>query len=103
MWDKDFAERLAQLRMQKNVSARDMSLSLGQSAGYINNIENGKFLPSMSVFFYICEYLGITPKDFFDTESECPERIALLKRELAGLDADQLGNITAIVKGLKKK
>ena len=38
--DDLFAKRLAQLRNQKGVSARDMSLSLGQGAGYINNIEN---------------------------------------------------------------
>ena len=30
-------ERIAQLRLQKNVSARDMSLSLGQAANYINS------------------------------------------------------------------
>ena len=50
---------MSQLRQAKGVSARDMSLSLGQSAGYINNIENGVNLPSMSTFFYICEYLGV--------------------------------------------
>ncbi len=41
----------------KRVSARDMSLSIGQNAGYINTIESGKAFPSMTVFFYICEYL----------------------------------------------
>ena len=45
--DDLFAKRLAQLRNQKGVSARDMSLSLGQGAGYINNIENKNNLPSM--------------------------------------------------------
>lgn len=64
MEKEDFIKRLVTLRMNKGVSARDMSLSIGQSAGYINNIENGINLPSMSVFFYICEYFGITPKDF---------------------------------------
>lgn len=48
--------------------SRDMSLSLGQSAGYINNIENGVNLPSMSMFFYICDYLGVTPEEFFAAE-----------------------------------
>ena len=43
---------MSQLRQAKGVSARDMSLSLGQSAGYINNIENGVNLPSMAMFFY---------------------------------------------------
>lgn len=38
---EDTALRFAQLREQKGVSAREMSLSLGFSAGYINNIENG--------------------------------------------------------------
>ena len=40
-----FIERLVNLRMAKGVSARDMSLSIGQSAGYINNIENGVNFP----------------------------------------------------------
>ena len=64
---QEFSRRLAALRINKGVSARDMSLSIGQSAGYINNIENGINLPSMQAFFYICEYLEITPKEFFDT------------------------------------
>ena len=45
--------------MKKGVSARDMSLSLGQANNYINNIENKKSLPAMQSFFYICEYLGV--------------------------------------------
>ena len=70
----EFAQRLAALRIQKGSSARDMSLSIGQSAGYINNIENGVNLPSMTVFFYICDYLDITPKEFFDTDTKNPTR-----------------------------
>ena len=41
MYESDFQLRLAQLRAKKGVSARDMSLSLGQNAVYINNIESG--------------------------------------------------------------
>ena len=58
---EDFIKRLTELRMNKGVSAREMSLAIGQSEGYINNVENGVNLPSMTVFFYICEYLGVTP------------------------------------------
>lgn len=61
-----FAERLAQLRNAKGVSGREMSLSMGQAAGYVNNIENGNNLPSLAMFFEICEYLGVTPRDFFN-------------------------------------
>ena len=42
MYEDEFALRLAQLRSKKGVSARDMSLSIGQNAGYINSIESGK-------------------------------------------------------------
>ena len=52
MDEKDFAIRLARLREKKGVSARDMSLSIGQNPGYINNIETGKSKPSLDGFFY---------------------------------------------------
>ena len=42
MYETEFAQRLAQLRVQKGTSARDMSLSIGQNPGYINAIENVK-------------------------------------------------------------
>ena len=61
-----FAERLAQLRSAKGVSGREMSLSMGQAAGYINNIENGNNLPSLAMFFEICEYLHVSPQEFFN-------------------------------------
>ena len=54
----DMDGTLLDSRTQKGVSARDMSLSLGQANNYINNIENKKSLPAMQSFFYICEYLG---------------------------------------------
>lgn len=53
MQEEDFAKRLSALRQEKGASARDMSLSLGQNAGYINNIENGHNLPSMTVFLSV--------------------------------------------------
>ena len=50
-----FANRISALRLKKGVSAREMSLALGQSESYINKIENKRTLPSMAGFFYICE------------------------------------------------
>ena len=64
-----FAKRLSALRIQKGVSAREMSLAIGQNESYINRIENKKSLPSMEGFFYICEYLEVQPYAFFDVEN----------------------------------
>lgn len=102
MYEKFFSQRLTKLRMEKNVSARDMSLSIGQGAGYINNIENGHNLPSMTGFFYICEYLNITPKDFFDENNANPIILNKLIDELKKLNSNQLESILSIVKDLKK-
>lgn len=102
MYENEFAMRLSKLRLQKGVSARDMSLSIGQNAGYINNIETGKALPSMHGFFYICEYLNITPKEFFDTGSSQPEKLRELGDKLKKLDDSQLENIDALVSAIIK-
>lgn len=53
MENRLFALRLSALRQQKGVSAREMSLALGQNTNYINRIENGRNYPSMQSFFYI--------------------------------------------------
>ena len=71
--EKDaFSKRLTELRLAKNVSARDMSLSLGQSHGYINNIKNGGNYPPMTIFFCICDYSGIMPEEFSVVENKDP-------------------------------
>ena len=103
MVKEEFIKRLVELRMNKGVSARDMSLSIGQSAGYINNIENGVNLPSMSVFFYICEYLGVTPEEFFDLESKNPIKLDSIVKDLKHLDDKQLDTIANLVKDLIHK
>ena len=102
MTEKDFSLRLAKLREEKGVSARDMSLSMGQNPGYINNIESGKSMPSLSGIFYICEYLGITPKDFFDVETKNPTKANELYNIAKRLNDEQLDNLIALAKGLEK-
>jgi len=99
---EEFSKRLTDLRIQKNVSARDMSLALGQNAGYINNIENSGNYPSMAVFFYICDYLGVTPQEFFDMGNQCPARLRGLMHEAQGLNSEHLDMLITIAKALKK-
>ena len=66
-WKKYFAERIAGLRMSKSdkLSSRKLSQELNQCESYINKIETGRALPSMEMFFKICEYFDITPAEFF--------------------------------------
>lgn len=102
MDEKDVALRLARLREKKGVSARDMSLSIGQNPGYINNIETGKSKPSLEGIFFICEYLGVTPSEFFDLDSSNPSKANELYEIAKRLSSEQLDNLIALAKGLQK-
>ena len=97
-----FIKRLVQLRMNKGVSARDMSLSIGQSQSYINNIENGVNYPSMGTFFYLCDYLGVTPKEFFDLDAANPEKEQKLLEAARNLSDEHLDHLIALAQALKK-
>lgn len=92
-----FSERLATLRKLNNVSAREMSLALGQNSSYINRIENKLAYPSMQNFFYICDYLGITPAEFFDEEKAHPTLLRDICKNLSHLNARQLELVNAII------
>lgn len=102
MYSEFTAQRIAQLRMQKEVSARAMSLSLGQNSSYINQVENGKTMPSLQVLFWICEYFGITPREFFDTDVRAPVKVQELMSAAKDLNAEQLDNLIAIAKDLRR-
>lgn len=104
MTDKEFSLRLAKLRTQKGVSARDMSLSMGQNPGHINNIETGKSMPSLSGFFYICDYLDITARDFFDDGNEYPEQLRAVFQDMQKkVLTAQTEEITCTVLELERK
>lgn len=103
MYEDFISQRLAQLRMKKGISARDMSLSIGQANNYINSIENKKTMPSMQSFFYICEFLNITPQEFFDEENNNPEELKAVIEEAKKLDDTSLNYILGIMKKINDK
>lgn len=71
MIDEQFIrDRISKLREEKQISERKMSLDLGHSSSYIRSITSGRALPSMTEFLYICDYLDVTPMEFFNSEQE---------------------------------
>ncbi len=98
-----FYKRLTELRIQKGVSARDMSLSLGQSESYINKIENKRTLPSLTGFINICDYFDITPEEFFSQNAASPTKTRELMHELEKLTPKQTEHILQIVKDIAEK
>lgn len=102
MYEEFIAQRLVQLREAKGVSGREMSLDMGQNSSYVNRIENGKALPSMQSFLYICEYLHITPEEFFKQDIDNPILLNQVVSELQSLSPEQLNIILGIIADIKQ-
>lgn len=108
-YSKGFSDRLRSLRNEKKISAREMSIALGQNVNYINLIENGKRLPSLQGFFFICDYLKISPSDFFKTEdfeslkktNSKKQEASKLSEILNSLSEKQILSIIMMIKAFK--
>ena len=103
MDDSYVRNRITQLRIQKGVSEYQMSYDLGHSRAYINNISSGKSLPSLGELLAICDYVGITPKDFFDEALENPSLLQTTVNEMADLCEEDLHILLGIISRLKKR
>ncbi|MBQ8685787.1 MAG: helix-turn-helix transcriptional regulator [Clostridia bacterium] len=102
--DKKFVQnRYATIRLAHNVSARKLSLELGQSTEYINQIENGKNMPSLEGLFNFCEYFGVTLGEFFEQEYAYPIEYKKLIQELNKFDALELKQILDLVTLINSK
>lgn len=103
MDEKFIRDRITYLRMQKNVSEYKMSLDLGHSKSYIQSIASGRALPSMSEFLYICDYLDVSPKDFFDPELKDPVLLEQAVSSMKELSNPDLRLLISIIDRLNVK
>ena len=64
-WEDDYRKRLKKLMEQKNITARELSLTLGYNEGYISRILKGKIDPSFKSMMDTMLYFDISPAEFF--------------------------------------
>ena len=100
--DKFVRERITNLRLGMGVSEYKMSYDLGHSRSYVHNISSGKCLPAMTEFFEVCEYLGVTPMQFFDESVKEPALVAEAVNVFKDLDEDDMKLVISLAKRLKK-
>lgn len=96
MTEEFIRRRLTEIRMQKNISEYKMSIDLGHSKSYIQSISSGRAMPSMSEFLYICEYLGVTPEQFFAEDIQNPvqmERVLQALKKLGNEDLERVADL----------
>ena len=102
--DENFIrERITELRMTKGISEATMSKEMGHSRNYIQNITNGRSLPSMSEFLYICEFLGVTPSAFFDERTDNPALLQKAIDEIRSLPERDVLTLLGLIERFKEK
>lgn len=103
MIDEEFiSKRITGLRLKKNVSEYQMSLELGHSRSYVQSISSGRVMPSMKEFLAICEYLDITPMQFFDEDTENPLLVQRAIQGLEGLNDKDLLMLIGLIDRMKE-
>lgn len=75
--------RMMTKRKEKGLSQEDLSEKIGFSKNHISNIERGKYIPTTTYIFEICNALGETP-DYY----------------LIGSPTKETDKITTLIKGL---
>ena len=103
MYEEFIRERITALRIKKNISEYKMSRDLGHSNSYMHSISSGKSLPSLTEFLYICEYLDITPQEFFNEDIEDPIQVKELYNVSRNMSSDDLAVLLTVAKRLNEK
>ena len=103
MEEQFIRDRLSRLREEKQISERKMSLDLGHSTSYIRSITSGRALPSMGEFLYICEYLGVTPREFFDEDMKEPQLVQKLYELTRNMSEADLNVLISTAERLNSK
>lgn len=73
-----------------------MSMDLGMSKGYIQQISSGRTLPRMERFFDMCDYLEISPVEFFTGENKDPSLTKELAAAAQSLDPNRIKALITI-------
>ncbi len=102
--DKNFIkERYAKIRLAHRLSARKLSLELGQSTEYINQIETGKSMPSIEGLINFCDYFNLNLGEFFDEEMKFPVEYKKIINELDKMDILEINQIYELLKLINSK
>jgi len=62
---KELGNKIAKVRISRNLSAYELSLRINRSASYISQAESGKVNISMKTFLEICKALETEPAEIF--------------------------------------
>ena len=79
----DIGVRLAFLLKEKHITQKSLAARSGLTPSYINQICNGKKVPTLDALESLCSALSISVGDFFSDENEAaPARLTTVEHQL---------------------
>ncbi len=98
----NIGERIAYFRTSKGLTINRLANKAGVSQSYLREIEMGRYSnPSVDVLDVLCGALGISLREFFDTEIEIHNIDDSLLKEIAQLTPEQRENLTQFLKSVR--
>ena len=94
--------KITAIRMANDYSSRKLSIELGKSTEYINQVENGRLNPTLEFLSEFCDYFKISLSDFFDKGNSHPTKFREMCFDLSVLNNEEVKQIADIVKTLAK-
>ena len=100
--DKEFIKnRVYSIRSSHNISARSLSLELGMSSEYVNQLEMGRMNPSLEFLINFCDYFHLTLSEFFDEGNNYPVEVKNILSILNHFSKEQVEKLIAFLDSIK--
>lgn len=99
----NIGKRIAYFRTSKGFTVNYLANKSGISQSYLREIEMGRYSnPSVDVLDVLCNTLGISLKEFFDTDTELQDMNDSLLKEIAQLTPEQRDLLRLFLKSIHK-
>ena len=97
----ELVQRIRYFRNKINLSARELSLRIGKSETYINQVECRNFTVSLPVLFEIIEALEITCAEFYSDNYVAYKQDKEILDTLNALPAERKNSFLDLIKNTK--
>ena len=84
------AKKLKEIRKEKGLDSKELSLKLNKEEDYIQKIEEGELLPTRNELSQICLMLNTTLDLLFDEENDKEALLHDIHNELKKYDVEEL-------------
>lgn len=97
----DVGKRIKEMRIEHGLKGVDLAGELGVSKGYLSKVESNKTGVSLETLENICEAIGITLAQFFQTDIKAVDMSVL--EAISGLSDEKKKQLSLFVNGLSEK